>query len=292
MVNEAAVKSFLTVVRVGSFTEAARRLYLSQQAVSKHVATLEQDLDCTLIRRDRGRLSLTEAGEIYYKAFTQMETVLGQARQEANKKRVGWSNTLVLGQPEMLDLQQARQGVLKAFQTQNPQVQMVYRSAPSWRVLEWLERGEIDAAFTFGNELRGRDLEYVVVGQIQEMLVVSADNPKATDSATYLDFREEPVFYTPVPEGGEAAFRLQMEAIGFPTDKLVQTENMLSSCAAVEQGRGVNFLLECCRMLDSSSFRTYPNHQSITLVLACRKNSKKRAVRSLMEQARKQIKRS
>lgn len=293
MVNEAAVKSFLTVVRVGSFTEAARRLYLSQQAVSKHVAKLEQDLDCTLIRRDRGRLALTEAGEIYYKAFTQMETVLTQARQEAGKRSVGWSNTLVLGQPELLDLQQARRGVLRVFQSQNPQVQMVYRSAPSWRVLEWLEQGEIDAAFTFGNELQGRDwLEYVVIDQLREMLVVSADHPKATDSATYLDFREEPVFFTPVPEGGDTEFRLRMEAVGFPTDKLVATENMLSSCAAVEQGRGVNFLLECCRMLDSSSFRTYPNHQSITLVLACRRDSKKRAVRSLMEQARKQLKRS
>lgn len=293
MVNEAAVKSFLTVVRVGSFTEAARRLYLSQQAVSKHVAKLEQDLDCTLIRRDRRRLSLTEAGEIYYKAFTQMETVLTQARQEAGKRSAGWSNTLVLGQPELLDLQQVCHGLLRSFQKQNPQVQMSYRSAVSWRVLEWLERREIDVAFAFGNELQGRDwIEYVVIDQIPEMLVVSAEHPKATDSATYLDFRDEPVFFSPTPELSEADFRLRMEAIGFPTDKLVATDNMLSSCAAVEQMQGVDFLLECCRMLDSSSFRTYPNHQSATLVLACRRDSKKRAVRSLMEQARKQLKRS
>ena len=44
MVNETTVRSFLTLVRVGSFTEAAKRLFLSQQAVSTQVAKLEQDL--------------------------------------------------------------------------------------------------------------------------------------------------------------------------------------------------------------------------------------------------------
>ena len=62
MVNETTVRSFLTLVRVGSFTEAAKRLFLSQQAVSKQVAKLEQDLDCTLLNRERGKLVLTDAG--------------------------------------------------------------------------------------------------------------------------------------------------------------------------------------------------------------------------------------
>ena len=53
MVNETTVKSFLTLVRVGSFTEAAKQLFLSQQAVSKQVAKLEQDLECTLLSRAR-----------------------------------------------------------------------------------------------------------------------------------------------------------------------------------------------------------------------------------------------
>ena len=65
MVNETTVKSFLMLVRVGSFTEAARQLYLSQQAVSKQVAKLEQDLNCTLLSRERGKLVLTDVGKIY-----------------------------------------------------------------------------------------------------------------------------------------------------------------------------------------------------------------------------------
>ena len=65
MVNETTVKSFLTLVRVGSFTEAAKQLFLSQQAVSKQVAKLEQDLNCTLLNRERGKLVLTDVGKLY-----------------------------------------------------------------------------------------------------------------------------------------------------------------------------------------------------------------------------------
>ena len=106
MVNETTVKSFLTLVRVGSFTEAAKQLFLSQQAVSKQVAKLEQDLECTLLSRERGKLVLTDVGKIYYKAFTDMEETLTAARTEAGRMTANQDNLLAIGQPELLDLQQ------------------------------------------------------------------------------------------------------------------------------------------------------------------------------------------
>lgn len=198
MVNETTVKSFLTLVRVGSFTEAAKQLFLSQQAVSKQVAKLEQDLGCTLLNRERGKLVLTEVGKLYYKAFGEMEQIYTNARAEAGRMCADQENMLAIGQPELLDLQQVGRSLLRDFQTQHPGLRMVYKSAPSWMVAQWLERGQVDVAFTFAPEIQNRDgLDYVVVEQMQEMLVVSSDHPKATPEANYLDFREEPVFYTP-----------------------------------------------------------------------------------------------
>ena len=42
MISETLVRSFLTLARTKNVTEAARQLYLSQQAVSKHLARLEE----------------------------------------------------------------------------------------------------------------------------------------------------------------------------------------------------------------------------------------------------------
>ncbi len=292
MVNETTVKSFLTLVRVGSFTEAAKQLFLSQQAVSKQVAKLEQDLECTLLSRERGKLVLTDVGKIYYKAFTEMEEVLTAARTEAGRMTANQDNLLAIGQPELLDLQQVGRSLLRDFQSQNPSLRMVYKSAPSWMVLKWLEAGEVDVAFTFAPEIQNREeLDYVVVEQLQEMLVVSADHPKATPDANYLDFRDERVFYSPSPENENNQLKVRLEAMGFPTDKLIPVDNILSSCASVEQMQGVNFLLEHCTMLNSKTFRAYPDCHVVTLVLAYRKDNRKRAVRHLVDEAAKRLKR-
>lgn len=292
MVNETTVKSFLTLVRVGSFTEAAKQLFLSQQAVSKQVAKLEQDLECTLLSRERGKLVLTDVGKIYYKAFTDMEETLTAARTEAGRMTANQDNLLAIGQPELLDLQQVGRSLLRDFQSQNPSLRMVYKSAPSWMVLKWLEAGEVDVAFTFAPEIQNREeLDYVVVEQLQEMLVVSADHPKATPDANYLDFRDERVFYSPSPENENNQLKVRLEAMGFPTDKLIPVDNILSSCASVEQMQGVNFLLEHCTMLNSKTFRAYPDCHVVTLVLAYRKDNRKRAVRHLVDEAAKRLKR-
>lgn len=60
-----AVRTFLAVVDDGHFTEAADRLGMTQQAVSKRVARLEADLGVPLLNRSRAGVSLTEDGAAF-----------------------------------------------------------------------------------------------------------------------------------------------------------------------------------------------------------------------------------
>ncbi|WP_152206712.1 LysR family transcriptional regulator [Marinobacter changyiensis] len=54
--------AFLAVVDEGSFSEAADALHLTQPAVSKRVATLENQLGALVIDRSQRKLRLTDAG--------------------------------------------------------------------------------------------------------------------------------------------------------------------------------------------------------------------------------------
>lgn len=54
------------VVEADSFSRAAARLTLSAPMASKHVAQLERDLGARLLHRTSRKLSLTEAGAVYY----------------------------------------------------------------------------------------------------------------------------------------------------------------------------------------------------------------------------------
>lgn len=61
------LNTFLAVADCGSFTKAAKLLYISPTAVMKQMNTLEQHLDLTLIERASSGVRLTPAGEIIYR---------------------------------------------------------------------------------------------------------------------------------------------------------------------------------------------------------------------------------
>lgn len=57
-----SLKAFLAVAEAGSFSHAADRMHLTQPAISKRIAQLEQQLDARLFDRIGRTVSLTEAG--------------------------------------------------------------------------------------------------------------------------------------------------------------------------------------------------------------------------------------
>ena len=62
--NLSQLRTFMTVVESGSFSEAARVLGISQPAVTMQVQSLEEDLGVRLLDRRYRRVDLTEAGHV------------------------------------------------------------------------------------------------------------------------------------------------------------------------------------------------------------------------------------
>ncbi|MDD2676726.1 MAG: LysR family transcriptional regulator [Methylacidiphilaceae bacterium] len=56
------MRAFIAVAECGSFTQASRRIHLSQPAVSRAVAALEKEIGVPLLERSGKRASLTNAG--------------------------------------------------------------------------------------------------------------------------------------------------------------------------------------------------------------------------------------
>ncbi|PHZ85157.1 LysR family transcriptional regulator [Paremcibacter congregatus] len=67
--NLKVLESFCAIMRVGTVTEAAKSLHLTQSAVSRQLAQLEDALGMSLFLRDKGRLlPLPEAHELFKEA--------------------------------------------------------------------------------------------------------------------------------------------------------------------------------------------------------------------------------
>lgn len=86
-----SLRVFREVVEAGSFSRAATRMALSAPMASKHVAQLERDLGARLLHRTSRKLSLTEAGEVYYaqcrEALDTLQAAEATLRQSAQAPR-------------------------------------------------------------------------------------------------------------------------------------------------------------------------------------------------------------
>lgn len=78
---------FVKIVECGSMTEAAERLSMSQSAVVRSLAALEQSLGVSLLVRSTRRLSLTEEGREYYARCRQILHEVADAESSLTQKQ-------------------------------------------------------------------------------------------------------------------------------------------------------------------------------------------------------------
>ena len=91
---EARLRAFAAVARQRSFSRAAEELYVSQPAVSKHVASLEAELGKQLVVRDRRAVRLTPAGEVLADYVLRAEALLANAQRALASDEEAQTGTL------------------------------------------------------------------------------------------------------------------------------------------------------------------------------------------------------
>ena len=91
---EARLRAFAAFARRKSFSAAAAELRVSQPAVSKHIAELEQALGLKLVERARRDGTLTNAGDFIADHVLRAEALLVQADAGAAQFRVSGSGVV------------------------------------------------------------------------------------------------------------------------------------------------------------------------------------------------------
>lgn len=138
------VRSFLTVVRAGSFSAAAEQLGVRQSTISGHIARLERQAGAVLLSRDTHRMELTPDG-------TAM-VGFGQAILEAHERAYRYfaesvlSGPLRFGAAEDLVARGLPQ-ILRGFRARYPRVDLQLTVGLSRTVHERLQAGDLDLAF-------------------------------------------------------------------------------------------------------------------------------------------------
>ena len=64
--NDTHLESFITVANCGSISKAAKKLYISPQALSQQIELVEREYGHSFFERSTRGVTLTEAGRVFY----------------------------------------------------------------------------------------------------------------------------------------------------------------------------------------------------------------------------------
>jgi LysR family nitrogen assimilation transcriptional regulator len=173
------LEAFAAVARAGSFTRAAAALHLSQPALSRRIAGLEEQLETVLLTRGRGGAALTDAGrrvlEFVAAQRALEEELIGDLTPSATSYR---GVVRIAGVSSLVPV--VVLPALAPFLRQHPAVQIEIHREVDRTATEALVAGRVDFVVAQG----AADSPAVVdirLGEEEFVLVESRDHPVRRD---------------------------------------------------------------------------------------------------------------
>lgn len=176
--NLKQLRAFCQVVRSGSITRAAERLFLSQPSITLQIQALERELDVTLFERRGPNLKLTPSGEsLYMLAGPLVDGMDGLQENFAAHHGQLESGELTIGAGESTILYILPEAV-RRFVAAHPRVKLRINNVTGRDGLKMLRADEID--FAVGSMLdMPDDLTYQQVVTYDPALITPLDHPLA-----------------------------------------------------------------------------------------------------------------
>ena len=189
-IDSIQIEYFLTVSKYLSFTKAAEALYVSQPAISRRIAMLEEQLGIKLIQRTKRTVELTEAGRKFQSFFEEYDVALKKLQREFAKDEEekisygvfqGWNFGKVLGNIE------------ERFKQEYPKAEIESNSSTAHNLIMGLKNGKFQFVISARNMIE--ETEEIVIKElttVRRTLIFSKNNPLAISKSPKIsEFKEQ-----------------------------------------------------------------------------------------------------
>lgn len=249
------LRYFIAAAEELSISGAAKRLHVTQPALSRQIAVLEAELGVALFDRIRKRIHLTDAGRFFLPKARQIvcdaETGAQQLREQFGKAR----RTLRLGflTPFLDDLVAP---AVREFRQRHPKAQVSLFELPPRAQLDRLRNHELDAAI-LGN-LDARDRDHFQIRRLSRhkmAAVLPEDHRLATKKSIKLEAlkNEHWISLSDAFFPGRRDFlRSMCQAAGFEPNIVTEVDSLSMMLGAVTAGEGVAVMPDHTRKLPHS----------------------------------------
>lgn len=272
------LKCFISVARTLSFSEAARRNYVSQSTVSRYIRDLEKEFGVKLFERTRRDVSLTNEGKLLLPYAQEIIDTLNKATSVVNQLNNGRGGRLRLAY-DATSLSCPTK-LLGKFTGKYPEIAVDMVRLSGIDISSSVNSTDFDFYFMLRDMLPDNDsLDSVVTHKDSLSMIVPSDFKLAKNSITSIDPKHQP--YILLSESESPILYMEIMDIfrtfHYSPDSVTEFDDIQSVFIAVGAGRGVsilptklveNYPVPSVKLLDFSSVDT-----DLTYIMAWRKDN-------------------
>ena len=245
--NLKQLEAFVQVAEGGSFSKAAKELFLTQPTISSHISSLERELNARLFVRNTKEVSLSEDGIKLYKYAKQMLDLQREIEVTFGMDEEGESHAVTIA-ASTIPAQYLDPEVLTRFSERYPQEQIRIQETDSSKVVMQIVDHRVDIGFT-GTVLEKKHCKYIPFYKY-ELVIITPNTPKYQELAQGNKediswIKKEHVIMREEGSGTRKEAELQLKGAGVKfagLDIIASIENQETIKKSVRQGMGISVL--------------------------------------------------
>jgi LysR family transcriptional regulator, regulator of abg operon len=227
------IRDLIAVSEAGSLRAAARRIGISQPAMSKSLAELEREFQAQLLTRTSRGVALTAAGRAFVARARVVQGELRKVGEDLAALRGGTEGTVAFGIGPALGLP-LLPGAMARFRTQRPQARVRIREGLRNALLPMVRDETLDFALTELAEATEPGIHFRPLFRLE--LVVAARKGHPLARATSLSQLTDAPWLFFYPPGTGGALVPAFSAAGLPSPNgLVHCESYVTALTLIAQ---------------------------------------------------------
>lgn len=245
--NLKQLEAFVQVSESGSFSRAAKELYLTQPTISAHIASLEKELSVRLFVRNTKEVGLSDDGKELYKYARQIVDLEKKIEERFCTKDAGEKRCITIA-ASTIPAQYLLPKVLIRFNEKYPDEQIKIIETDSTKVVTQIIDHMADVGFT-GTVLEKKHCKYIPFYK-DELVIVTPNTEryqrlKKEQPENIQWLLGEHVIMREEGSGTRKEARKQLKRAGInpaELDVIASIENQETIKKSVRQGMGVSIL--------------------------------------------------
>lgn len=245
--NLKQLEAFVQVAEGGSFSKAARDLFLTQPTISAHVSSLEKELNVRLFVRNTKEVNLSEDGKDLYKYAKQMVELEKKIEARFGKKDEYEKQCITIA-ASTIPAQYLLPGILLKFRERYPDEQLKIMETDSAEVITKIVEHMADIGFT-GTVLEKKHCKYIPFYK-DELAIITPNAEryrklKETGREDVEWLKEEHLILREEGSGTRKEAEKQLRAAGIDLmsmDIIASIGNQETIKKSVKQGVGITIL--------------------------------------------------